>query len=206
MRSDILKIGNHARKNAGGLIDVVDFTLATIQQQFPTVPNILADWRLNGPTSPMMFGSKRDGWQYIREHNARLFSLMTYLYAREDVEEAIDTMLEVPGLGIVKAAFVCQLFGFNTGCIDTHNAILYDIDVKAFRTTDGMQARTKLAKISAYQALVVGLGGSQPLWERWCHYVGERYSGFADGRHCSRHHVWCVTKQFKLAQENLWTE
>lgn len=203
MDKDMKRVSQIAQEGPRGLIRIVDFTLATIQQQFPTIPNILRDWEVNGSESPSMFASKRDGWLYIRQHDRRLYSLMRYAHRNGDVEEAIDTMLEVPGLGIVKAAFVCQLFGFNTGCIDTHNADLYDIDVNAFRTTPTMTARTKLAKISAYQALVIGLGGSQPMWERWCEFVAERYDSFASAYHVSRHHVYCVGGDYQYANSRL---
>lgn len=172
------------------VIRVVEFVLATIQQQFHTVPAILKDWDKNGKESATMWGMKKDGFQHIIDNADRITALLTYESSKCDTIGAIDTLLEVPGLNTVKAGFAAQLLGFEVGCIDVQNARLYGIEnLDAFKVTPQHTARTRLAKIESYVVLCNKLGGSGKLWDTWCHFIANQYpEHFIDGEAVSELH------------------
>jgi hypothetical protein len=172
--------------SADTLEATVRFALATIQQRFHTVPAILDDWFASGSASPTMWGMKKKGVKFIRKHKV---ALAAQLLTATTVE-AVDILLTVPGLGIVKAGFVAQLLGHDIGCIDTHNARMYGIKIDTFRITNKHTAKTRLAKIKSYQTLCKELGGAQVLWDNWCHFVAiEQGEHFCDAEDVSAEHV-----------------
>lgn len=196
----VYKIGQHFDMYpAETLENIVKFTLASIQQQFQTVPDILSEWDELGFDAPTMWGMKRDGVQYITEHSKRMSSVLQFYRDRrreEDTLEAIDLLLEVPGLNTVKAGFVAQILGFHVGCIDTVNAELYDINVASFRIPSGQRAKTRHAKIAAYITLCEKLGGPQALWDTWCHFIAQKYEIYAgDAEAVSEQHIECIVRR-----------
>ena len=105
----------------------------------------------------------------------------------------IDTMLEVPGLNVVKAAFVGQLYGLPVGCLDTHNAELYQTSPQAFYVTQQLSARLRLHKIQTYVDFTQGVGSSEMWWANWCELVALRYPQHYDvGLDVSGQHVECL--------------
>ena len=172
------------------LESVVRFVLATIQQHFNTVPNVLDQWAEHGLKSPTMWGMKTKGVKYIAKHKHDIAAALT----DTDVVDAIDTLLQIPGLNTVKAAFTAQLLGFEVGCIDSHNARIHGVNVQSFAITGKLKARTRLAKISAYVELCRGLGGSEVLWDQWCHLIADRqHSQCEDAEAVSRLHSLMIT-------------
>lgn len=193
MRVHIEQIAGFGWESPRNLETIVDFTLATIQQQFFTVPDILREWRLEGTDSPRMWGMKADGYTYIRANSNRLHTLLAYYDRTADPVGAIDTLLEIPGLNTVKAGFVAQLLGFEVGCIDSQNQKLYNVDVKDFVITPAHTARTRLRKIESYVRLCDDLGGPVTLWRNWCHFIGNKYDYFGGDEHAvSKLHVDCT--------------
>jgi hypothetical protein len=188
----VYKIGQQFDEQpAETLVKVVDFTLASIQQQFHTVPNILKEWQELGTDAPTMWGMKRYGYKHIREHSQRLSSLIRYQRehrGEQAAEDVIDTMLEVPGLNTVKAGFVAQILGFHVGCIDSVNAELYNIKVGSFKIAPNQTARTRSAKIAAYVTLCNRLGGPAFLWDTWCEFIGQKYGQFGGADEVSEQH------------------
>ena len=190
---DVQRIRREWRKRGSDvLVSTVDFVLATIQQQFSTVPTILREWEDQGLEAPSLWGNKTAGWLEIRERqheiHAELMSLTLY-----DKVEAIDTLMTISGLGTVKAAFVAQCLGWDVGCIDTHNARHYDIDVKTFATSHKQTAKTRLAKIGSYVKLCEDLGGAEHLWDSWCYFIADKYPAhFTSGEAVSQMHVDCI--------------
>lgn len=178
-----------------GFIRSIDFVLATIQQQFHTVPNILFNWKTYGTDHPTMWGMKKDGWLYVREHQNRLYTLMQYAVDKRDPVEAIDTLLEIPGLNTVKAAFVAQLHGLDVGCLDTHNAALYDVNPTAWNVTSKLSARLRLAKIESYVEFCRKIGPSYMWWGNWCEFMANKYpNNFEDADEVSHLHHQALRK------------
>jgi hypothetical protein len=176
-----------------GLIRCVKFVLATIQQQFHTVPAALSEWNRFGHDAATMWGMKLDGVRHIEQHSDRLWALLSYAVENEDPADAIDTLLEVPGLGVVKAAFVAQLYGLNVGCLDTHNEMLYDTDARTFYIPSNLSARLRLRRIEAYVTFTQGIGTSEHWWSVWCEFMASKYPQHYDcGEDVSIQHVNCL--------------
>lgn len=167
------------------LVQVVDFVLATIQQRFHTVQDILDTWHeweaggFEKERPGTLWGMKHHGFQYVRHHKERLSALLLHALERGDAVDAIDTLLEVPGLGIAKSGFVAQLIGFRVGCLDTHNLEIYEIAPETFATYP-KRASARLALIESYVTLCEQLGGSEALWDRWCHLIADQQALYFD--------------------------
>ena len=167
------------------------FVLATVQQQLETVPVSLTDICELGSASRFAWGNKAKGVAYVEENYRRLYSQA--MHAKRmgwQPGPVMQVFLQIPGLALVKAGFLCQIFNGTVGCIDTHNIKLYDIPVSALRYRYELSDANKAAKVSRYVALCNGLGGAHALWSRWCDYVAAlRPFNWTDGAEVSRFHV-----------------
>ena len=128
-------------------------------------------------TKTPLFGHKFDAWAWISDDGnaARLWRNLLALENYADklaCEHAIACLLEVPGLGIVKAAFICQLMGFDVACLDARNIKREGRNPRAFRT-DGKAPHLLRAKVAAYVAETHGR--AQEYWDAWCYDVAEAY-------------------------------
>jgi hypothetical protein len=170
---DMPLIKAHALASKYGLTDVITFVLLTIQQPFQGVV------RVEGRDCSLLFGSKRAGFDYATEHAAVLHAAIVKAVEVGDVIGALDVLTNIPGLGVVKAAFVAQLCGLEVGCLDSHNM--------------SRLRETKMAKIKAYVATCAKLGGSEYLWNSWCDFVaGNRGNKrLTSGDTVSAFHVEC---------------
>lgn len=168
------------------------FVLATVQQQLETVPVALTDICELGTASRFAWGNKSKGVEYIE---ANFESLYCDAFARRnDPVILMDLFLQIPGMALVKAGFLCQIFAGSVGCIDTHNIKLYDIPVSALRYRYENSAKCNAAKVRRYVELCSGLGGAVALWSRWCDYVAKiRPYNWSDGAHVSQFHVDVIT-------------
>lgn len=175
---------------------VVKFTLATIQQQFSTVPRILAEWDNEGANAPTLWGIKKKGYKYINEHAEEIAAQL--VTQKLSVIDAIDLLLTIPGLGVVKAGLVAQMLGYQVGCIDTHNARIYGVKPDSFRITNKHTAKTRLAKIRSYVVLCEELGGAEHLWDSWCELIAQTQSKhFVNGDDVSALHVEMTLDRIK---------
>lgn len=87
-------------------------------------------------------------------------------------EYAITRLLEVPGLGIVKAAFIAQLMGYDVACLDARNVAREGRNPRAYRT-DGQTPRQLAPKVRRYVAETFGKAALY--WDDWCRDVAEAY-------------------------------
>lgn len=157
--------------------DVVRFTLATIRKplwQAAQDSRALLTGEGDVPKAArgILWGSKRAGFDYLETpRGLETLQRATYTVGRT---ETLLALAEIPGLGLVKAGFVCQqAFGFG-GCIDTHNLKLYGIPT-ADVTLGSVKLEGEAAhrKASAYLGLCDRLGGPETLWDAWCEFVAE---------------------------------
>ena len=192
-KRDMPLIRDHMLSSPEGLIDAVTFVLLTIQQQFKCVRNAMRRVKAEGRDSAVLFGFKRAGFDYVTEHAEVLHAALTKACEVGDVVGAIDVFSNVPGLGVVKAAFVCQLAGLEVGCLDVHNLTRFEINGQAFKFTPKTKRATRLSKIKYYVEVCSNLGGSEYLWDSWCNHVAGNRSNktLVDGDAVSRFHVDC---------------
>lgn len=181
---DMPRMRNHALSSPRGLCDIVAFVLCTIRQPLQSVSNQMADIRLHGAKSHHLFGAKRAGYQYALDHAPVLHAAIVAAIDTNDVVGAIDVLTNIPGLGIVKAAFVAQICGLEVACLDGHNLKRLNLSESAFKMPKGLKHATRLSKIKAYvKACKAGAPAghkrafSKYWWETWCAYVaGSRHN------------------------------
>ena len=196
-----MEISEHALKTPKGLLDVITFVFTTIQQPLSSCKNQLNDIDLHGTESKYLFGSKRAGLKYAIENKTRLFWKVQELQ-KESLEnidtvcKAVRLFMEVPGLGAVKASFVCQMLGFNVSCIDSHNLNRLGMDLKDVTIPNSLTEKTKMKKIKAYVHLTQRKG-TVYWWNSWCDYVASKgglNKTLTTGNEVSAFHVECVIR------------
>ena len=177
------------------VLGAVEFTLATIQQQFHTVGAILDEWDQMGTDAPTCWGMKVKGIKFIEKNLAVITAQLLQFKKKQNVVGAIDLLLTIPGLNTIKASFVAQLLGFEVGCIDGQNAKMYGINVAAFKITPKHTAKTRIAKIESYVTLCKSLGGAESLWDNWCELIAlNQHRHFTDAEMVSDRHQELVLR------------
>lgn len=174
------------------------FVLTTIQAGLSTCKGQIKDVNKLGSASRFMWGQKGKGLDYMKQHDGFLFGKIKYIeqkYGLDSIDgcvEAIELFLNVPNLGMVKAAFVAQMFGFNVACIDSHNLTRLGLNANAVKLGK-VKPATRRAKIADYVKMTQ-IQGSAFWWNSWCDYVaGNRANKeLTDGNIVSRYHVECV--------------
>lgn len=184
---DITACNEYAQSSAANLRRAALFVLATVQQHLETVPVIVTDFVDYGVASRFAWGSKKRGIEYVIKNKIEFYS--DAMAARDNDAALMSVFLRVPGLGLVKAGFLCQIFAGTVGCIDTHNVKLYGIKLSSLRYNYNAKEKTRDDKINQYIALCDGLGGAVNLWSRWCDYVAAlRPNNWAHGGDVSAFH------------------
>lgn len=163
----------------------VMFAVCSIRQPTINVPgqlDALFDPQ-DGDENPL-FGHKFAAWTWISDDAkcALLWNKLCLFEAqrhqtkgtptREAALSGLLALLEVPGLGIVKAAFILQLMGFDVACLDARNVTREGRNPRAFRT-DGKSPEQLRTKAAAYIAETFGKG--EHYWDAWCADVGAAY-------------------------------
>ena len=161
-------IAEHGNSSPNGLQDIITFVVATIQTPISRATTVAEDIHKNGANSKYLNQSKRLTVEYIKKHKR---SLHRKLQSSETPEDAVKLLIDLPGLGIVKAAFAAQLLGHDIGCIDRHNVILYNVPQCTLRIPSSLQPATKDRKIADYVELCKDIGGTEVMWDNWCEYV-----------------------------------
>lgn len=192
-RRDCKEIEHHALASPDGLVDVIEFTLCSIQAGLSTIKLQRKDIAKEGEASRFLWGNKRAGWNYTNKNKARLWGTLVLLREKNDVTEAILLLATVPNLGLVKAAFVAQMLGFNVACIDSHNLKRIGKTPGFVSLPKGLKPETKRKKVQAYVEYCQEKG-SEWWWDSWCDYVaGNKANRDLDtGDLVSRYHVQAV--------------
>ena len=180
------------------VVPVVLFVLTTIQAGLSTCKGQIDDVNELGAGSRFMWGLKGDGLEYAKANDGFLYGKIKHIeqtFGLDSIDgcvEAIELFLNVPNLGMVKAAFVAQMFGFNVACIDSHNLKRLGLSANAVKLGK-VKPATRRAKIADYVKMTQ-IQGSAFWWNSWCDYVaGNRANKALDnGDIVSRYHVECV--------------
>lgn len=166
--NDVPRISDWAHDRPENLRDLITFVLLTIRVPFGRVAPAMDDVRRQGADSAFLWGWKRPGYEYVRDNAEILFGDLF----DADTVTAIDILAtRVPGLGIVKGAFVAQMFGHNVACMDTRN--LSDLGYSGrYARTDGrfdkLRPETRQRKIADYVSMTIASGGAEHWWDHWC--------------------------------------
>lgn len=143
---------------------------------------------------------KKKGADYVYENRYELYNeSMKIIKSKKQgaKHDLVMRWLQVPGLGVVKASFVTQMFAGWVGCLDVHNIRKYlpDEDAKkgtpSFWQTAGLSQESKYKKVSNYIDFCYKLGGPGVLWDQWCTARPLEQPKLIDGEHLSGlHPVW----------------
>ena len=194
-KRDCIAINNHAQSHAQGLLDVMAFTFCTIQTPLKRCHAQMQDIRANGEAAAALWGAKRDGYKYAVANLQHLHADMLMHLDNGNAVGAMLTMLNVPCLGLVKAGFVCQMFGFDVSCLDTHNLKALGLDVKDVKLDAKLSLDKRINKVQSYIKLTRESGGAEYWWNVWCNFVaakGGLNKGLDSGDIVSAYHVKCV--------------
>lgn len=153
------------------------FAILSIRQATINVPGqieALFDPTEENNANPL-FGSKFAAFDYLM--SAAGACLWAEVRAplgntRASCEYAILKLLEVPGLGIVKAAFITQLMGYDVACLDARNVAREGRNGRAYRS-DGKTPRQLSPKVRQYVAET--FGKAEIYWNAWCEDVAAAY-------------------------------
>ena len=145
------------------------FVVCSIRQATVNVPDQVQEVERYGAGAECAWGFKRAAIQHIEENAAALHSAV--IRART-LSDALEVLLTVPGLGIVKSAFVLQLMGRNIACLDSRNVKRDGRNPRAFRT-DGRPPHALRGKIKRYVRET--RGKARHYWDTWCEDVARAY-------------------------------
>lgn len=185
-------IKDFAASSADNLTDVVLMVVLSIQQNWLSVGDQLKDVKVNGIESKFLWGFKRDTYIWLERNKHKLYGqYRAVLNSTKDSESKADSMMKVfmrvPGLGLVKAGFACQLAGGLVGCIDSHNIKLYSIEPSVLKVSNKMNPDTLAEKRKKYIKLC-HLIGTENLWNNWCNHLATKSKLWDDAHHVSEVH------------------
>lgn len=162
----------------------VMFAVCSIRQPITSVPDQIAAL-FEGGENPL-FGHKFNAWAWISEERncSLLWKKLGLFWALQDYKGkptrsatscALMALLEIPGLGIVKSAFILQLMGFDIACLDSRNVKREGRNPREYETrgTKGGRAKFQVTKINCYLDDV--FGEAQEYWDAWCQDVAQAY-------------------------------
>lgn len=188
---------------AWGFQNAYLFVVASIRQKFYTLNEVMGDWQrylakvgeigqstgtVELPTSA--WGMKADALEAVATGmDSWCAEQGAFLIAEDDTATVLDHLVTLPGLGLVKAGFLAQLYGFKVGCIDSHNASIFQVRVEDYNIRVTMKAETRQRKIREYIDLCYAIGGSDFLWDNWCAYLSGIYVSVGTPTDVSAKHV-----------------
>ncbi len=186
------KIAKYGRANCDNFAAVLRFVVITIQNRLhncpadcETVNEVLtgqAGDDIEREAAGILYGSKRAAVDYIESEKAALYwQAEEIAYHAESEREAAQNLIalfcNIPGIGMVKSGFICQLLYSCGGCLDRHNIERFDIKparIKSCRYKNAKRAATRRAIISEYLDLCEAAGGCRALWNSWCRFLSDR--------------------------------
>ena len=179
------KINEHCQQSADNNADMVMMVVLSIQQPWHAVGDQMRDYKALGADSRFVWGNKRKTFDWLQEHKEALYR--DAMDAKTD-SELMQAFLQVPGLGLAKAGFCCQLFAGRVGCIDVHNLRRLNISASVLSLDKKATTETKRKKIDAYISACKSRRTSW-LWDSWCKLIAKKDpKRWANGDHVSAVH------------------
>ena len=175
-------ISQYGRENCDNFAAVLRFVVVTIQNRLfncqadcLTVSAVISGKGSEADeqaAAGVLYGHKRQAVETIEAEKALLYFQAQDIVARaESDREAAAGLLalfaSIPGLGLVKAGFCCQLLYGLVGCIDSHNAERFEINPNHLKSDRYKRAKTYATRqkhINFYLDLCEKLGGCESLW------------------------------------------
>lgn len=184
------KINEHCQQSAQNNSDMVAMVVLSIQQPWHSVGKQLEDYKRLNLNSRFVWGNKFKTIDWLNSNSETLYrSALDCLNNRKNLDsELMSVFLEVPGLGLAKAGFCCQLFAGRVGCIDSHNLKRLNIAPSVLTYDKSATTKTKRIKIDKYVS-ACKQRGCRWLWDSWCALIAKKDTKrWASGEHVSAVH------------------
>ena len=139
-------VQDYSRLSSDNLADVVLMVVLSIQQPWFAIGDQLKDVKLNGIDSRFIWGNKAKTYKSLMSRKEFIYSqyLAVLNSNKSDDDRALSLMnvfLQIDGLGMAKAGFVCQLTAGLVGCIDIHNIRIYNIPMKDLKLSKSIKSK-----------------------------------------------------------------
>ena len=186
-------VQDYSRLSSDNLSDVILMVVLSIQQPWYAVGDQLKDVKRWGIGSKFIWGNKIKTYNFLMSRKDFIYSqyLAVLNSSKSDDDKALSLMnvfLQIDGLGLAKAGFVCQLTAGLVGCIDVHNIRMYNIPKKDLAFSKSIKSKTlRDKKISNYISVCHTIGTAN-LWDTWCCSLATKTKRFEDGFHVSKVH------------------
>jgi|TARA_S200002703_G_scaffold130540_1_gene117828 hypothetical protein len=186
-------VQDYSRLSSDNLSDVILMVVLSIQQPWYAVGDQLKDVKKLGRDSRFIWGNKIKTFDSLQSKKDFIYSqyLAVLNSSKSDDDRALSLMnvfLQIDGLGLAKAGFVCQLTAGLVGCIDVHNIRMYNIPQKDLAFSKSIKSKAlKDKKISNYISVCHTIG-TESLWDTWCCSLATKTKRFEDGFHVSKVH------------------
>ena len=186
-------VQDYSRLSSDNLSDVILMVVLSIQQPWYDVGDQLKDVKRWGIGSKFIWGNKIKTYNFLMSRKDFIYSqyLAVLNSSKSDDDKALSLMnvfLQIDGLGLAKAGFVCQLTAGLVGCIDVHNIRMYNIPKKDLAFSKSIKSKTlRDKKISNYISVCHTIG-TESLWDTWCCSLATKTKRFEDGFHVSKVH------------------
>lgn len=168
----------------------VTFAVLSMRTQFVRLNEQMKQVDNAGQSAQALWGFKRGAYLFLRKRCNYYFHRVSDIF---DPVEGILALTEIPGIGIVKAAFILQMMGHDIGCFDTRNASRLGIHPREYRT-DGIKIGPAFRrKVERY--VTSTQGQAEPLWNDWCSDVASVYKTTAED--ISRDHLIIVPPRLR---------
>jgi hypothetical protein len=187
------EVQKFSKISSSNLADVILMVVLSIQQPWYAVGNQLKDVKLNGINSRFIWGNKAKTYKSLMSRKEFIYSqyLAVLNSNKSDNDKALSLMnvfLQIDGLGMAKAGFVCQLSAGLVGCIDIHNLRMYSIPLKDLKLSKSIKSKAiKNRRVMNYISICHDIG-TEKLWNTWCNTIATKSKRFEDGFHVSQVH------------------
>jgi hypothetical protein len=172
----------------------VMFAILSARQQFTKLPAAVADLAENGEDSRFLFAWKYESFVWLQKHGKAFWAEVT---RESSVEGALRRVTEMPGLHLIKGAFVLQLCGHDIACIDSRNAERIGTRFDAYRCAK----RSPIFGRKLQQYVAFTRGRAREFWDDWCVDIGQRYN--RDPERISAMHVELIVPKDKIKKYEL---
>jgi hypothetical protein len=193
---DCIEIVEHARASPQGFYDVLEFTLCTINMPLSRVIPQREDIKVNGLESKWLSSTKASGIYYGQTQKDVLHDVTFNIKAKygsglAGSYRAVNHLIQIPSIGMVKAGFIAQMCGFNVACLDRHNVREFGLNERMLTLSKSLKPALKLKKCKTYTQLCQKKG-AEFYWDYWCNFVADRggmNKTLDTGDKVSRYHV-----------------
>lgn len=150
----------------------VMFAILSVRVQFNRVPDQCAELHKRGAEASCLWGWKFEAYKYLEDHAE---ALQAKVCNASSTRNALWEITRIPGMGIVKGAFVLQMLGHDIACLDTRNIQRDGRKPRAYRADGEARKNTKafLRKIDRY--ILDTQGKAEHYWNTWCSEVAPDY-------------------------------